>query len=133
MMMFAFPIFGIFFLLFCFGILGRVLFRRMRGDRQAQRLGADMKGEKQGSFPFTRSKASGVSDLQAKVFRLAVQRGGRLTLSDIVVEMGLGLDEAEKLMDRMMDGIRVRLEVNEKGTMFYEFPEIMSQIPRDEP
>lgn len=65
---------------------------------------------------------------EADVFRLAARRGGTLTLSDVVLGTGLGLKEAERFMDQMVDGVRVRMEINPRGAIVYEFPEIVSRL-----
>ena len=76
--------------------------------------------------------ARNVSDHSAtmvsKVFRLATKRQGRLTLSDIVIESGLGLKEAERFMDSLVDGLHVQIEVDAKDLINYEFPEIQARL-----
>lgn len=65
--------------------------------------------------------------LAASIFRLANRLGGRLTLSDIVIETGMDPKQAEKFIESMIDGIRIRMEVDEKGIVYYEFPEILAR------
>ena len=65
---------------------------------------------------------------QVMMFRLAFRSKGRLTLSEVIVESGMDLDRAEKLMDRMVDGSRVQMNVNDNGIIFYEFPEIIARF-----
>jgi hypothetical protein len=65
--------------------------------------------------------------LEGQIFRLAKRRGGTLTLSEIIIETGLGLKEAERFMDDLVDGRHVRLEVNGNGRLVYEFPELMER------
>lgn len=67
-------------------------------------------------------------DLQAKVFQLAYRLKGRITVSDIVAETGLSVQEAEELVEGMVDNSRVRMEVNDNGLVTYEFPEIISRF-----
>jgi hypothetical protein len=69
-------------------------------------------------------------NLQAKVFRIAYRRKGRITVSDVVIETSLGLKEAEELLNGMVDGMRVRMEVDPNGMVFYEFPEIISRFEK---
>jgi hypothetical protein len=71
-----------------------------------------------------------VQNLQAKVFRIAYRRKGRITVSDVVIETSLGLKEAEELLNGMVDGLRVRMEVDPNGMVFYEFPEIISRFEK---
>lgn len=66
--------------------------------------------------------------LEARVFRAAYKLRGRLTVSDVVIETGLGIQEAEELMNGMVDGLRVRMEVDDRGRVVYEFPEIIDHF-----
>jgi hypothetical protein len=76
-----------------------------------------------GTFP--REGAASRQPTQAELFRLANKLKGRLTVSDIVVATGLSVSEAEALAESMVDGIRVRMEVDDRGIVTYEFPEII--------
>lgn len=67
------------------------------------------------------------AQLQVLLFRLAKRRGGTLTLSDIIVETGLGVYEAEELMKAVVDNTYIRIEVTDEGRVIYEFPELMEQ------
>ncbi len=64
------------------------------------------------------------SPSDATIFRLAKRLNGRLTVSDVVVETGMGSGESEALLQRMVDGTRVRMEVERNGTIVYEFTEL---------
>lgn len=66
--------------------------------------------------------------LEARVFRLAHRGKGRLTVSDVVVEMGLSVADAEELLQGMVDNVRVRMEVRENGVVVYEFPELLDRF-----
>ncbi len=68
---------------------------------------------------------------EVKIFRLAQQMKGRITLSDIVIATNLGLKEAERVIDGMVDGVHVSMEVNDKGRVVYEFPEIITRFEDD--
>ena len=65
------------------------------------------------------------SQVDGALFRLAKRRGGRITLSDIVIETGLGLKEAERYMDAMADQSHVSLEADDRGRPVYLFPELL--------
>lgn len=65
---------------------------------------------------------------EAKIFKLAQQMKGRLTLSDIVIATNLSLKEAEQIIDAIVDGVHVSIEVNDKGHVVYEFPEIIARF-----
>lgn len=71
-------------------------------------------------------------NIESQIFKLAYQRKGRLTVSDVVIETGLGIDEAERLIQGMVDNARVRMEVNDRGLVVYEFPEILSRFEEEE-
>ena len=62
---------------------------------------------------------------EAAIYRLAKSRQGRITVSDVVVETGMSAAQAEETLQGMLDGMRVRVEVTDNGTMLYEFPELM--------
>ncbi len=62
------------------------------------------------------------------MFQLAYKFKGSITVSDIVVETGLSVQEAESLVQGMVDNSRVRMEVSEDGLVTYEFPEIISRF-----
>jgi hypothetical protein len=69
---------------------------------------------------------------EAQIFKLAYRLKGRITISDIVVETGLSIDQSEELIEHMVDGVRVRMEVNQKGMVVYEFPEILERFESGE-
>ncbi len=69
--------------------------------------------------------------LQSRVFKLAYSLGGRVTVSDIVIETGLSVDEAESLLQSLVDNARVRMEVDDRGMLTYEFPEIQARAERE--
>ena len=63
--------------------------------------------------------------LQQKVLRLATQRGGTLTVTEVASDMSLSLPAAEKVLVSMDDGFRVRSEISKDGVLYYEFPEVL--------
>ncbi len=65
---------------------------------------------------------------EAAIFKLAYRLKGRLTVSDIVVETGLGVDESERLVESLVDNVRVRMEIDDRGIVTYEFPEIIRRF-----
>ncbi len=66
------------------------------------------------------------SNTESAVYRLAQNNGGRLTVSDLVIDSGLPPSKAEKLLQSLTDGQRVRMEVTNTGTIVYEFPELIA-------
>ncbi|GEM_PF-1464361 len=69
--------------------------------------------------------------LQSRVFKLAYRLGGRVTVSDVVIETGLSVDESEELLQSLVDNARVRMEVDDRGMMSYEFPEIQARAEHE--
>jgi len=68
---------------------------------------------------------------EARIFRLAQKRGAVLTVSDVIVELELGAEEAERLLDRMTDGLRVRMEMGSSGLARYVFTELLRTTDRE--
>jgi hypothetical protein len=66
--------------------------------------------------------------LRVAVFKLAYKLEGSITVSDIVVELGLDASEAEELIQSMVDNQRIRMEVQEDGLVVYEFPEFLRRF-----
>ena len=62
--------------------------------------------------------------LQRQVLLLASEKGGELTVSEVAARLNLSLPAAEKVMDAMEDGLRVRSEITDEGLIVYEFPEL---------
>jgi predicted RNA-binding Zn-ribbon protein involved in translation (DUF1610 family) len=66
-----------------------------------------------------------LTGLQRSVLRLAKQTGGVLTVTDVAADLNLSMEVAEKVLEEMDDGFRVRSEVTTEGVIVYEFPEVM--------
>jgi len=127
------------FFLFPFGILIPFLFvflalrfgsRLLQDFRRGGRLdsqGRWVPGAGAGN-PLDVFRAPRGQSLEARIFRAANKQRGRLTVSDVVIETGLGIKEAEELINGMVDGLRVRMEVDERGLVVYEFPEIIARF-----
>lgn len=132
MMLFPWPFQFLFVILFFFLVIriGMKLFGGFfddsrRDDRNLpwyRRTGAFPRGDGAG-FPLSRP-----GNLELRIFRLAHKLKGRITVTDIVLETGLGVQEAEETVNRMVDGMRVRMEVDGKGIVVYEFPEIIARF-----
>jgi len=65
---------------------------------------------------------------EVTIFKLAYRLKGRITISDLVIETGLAVAEAEELIQNMVDGSRVKMEVDDRGMVVYEFPEIIARF-----
>jgi len=72
-------------------------------------------------------RQSVIQALNRKVLRLATERSGILTVTDVAAELNLTLPAAEKIMIGMDDGFRVRSDISKEGVLYYEFPEVMHQ------
>jgi hypothetical protein len=79
-----------------------------------------------------RSAGSRSRSIENRIFRAAYKRKGRLTVSDIVLETDLSIKEAEEVLNGMVDGTHVRMEVLDNGLVVYEFPEIIARFSGDE-
>ena len=79
-----------------------------------------------------RSGGSRSRSIESRIFRAAYKQKGRLTVSDIVLETDLSIKEAEEVLNGMVDGTHVRMEVLDSGLVVYEFPEIIARFSRGE-
>ncbi len=70
-------------------------------------------------------------NIEGVIFNLAYSLKGKITLSDIIIETGLSMKEAEGTINQMVDGIRVSMEVDDQGLVVYEFPEIIARQKKD--
>jgi hypothetical protein len=77
------------------------------------------------------SLPTGSRGIESRIFRAAFKHRGRLTVSDIVLETDLGIREAEEVINGMVDGTHVRMEVQDSGLVVYEFPEIISRFENE--
>jgi len=71
-----------------------------------------------------RFASRGRSSVQ-ELFRLARRHRGVLTVSDVVSELGLEPQDAERLLDEVADGTRVDIEVEQDGVVRYVFRELV--------
>ena len=74
-----------------------------------------------------RKSRTGDQSIQSQIMRLAFENGGRLTVTDVVLEMKLPIKQAEETLNNMVDGYRVRMEVKDSGTIVYEFTELINR------
>jgi len=134
-MMFFFPFgFLISILLIFFAVrVGMRFFQRFFGDNPEPGAGKLPQGR--GSWSWLPAEWRGLGGrspqaLEAKIFRIAYRRKGRITVSDVVIEVGIAIKEAEELLNGMVDGMRVRMEVDPSGMVIYEFPEIIARFEK---
>lgn len=75
-----------------------------------------------------------ISSLQLPVLKLAAQRGGQLTVTEVAAQLGWPMQRAEKILQSLDDGIRVDSDVTDEGVIVYQFRELMlAQPPAPEP
>lgn len=63
--------------------------------------------------------------LQQPVLRLAGERGGRLTVTEVASSLGWPMRRAEKVLNSLEDGLRMASDVTREGVIVYEFRELM--------
>lgn len=69
-------------------------------------------------------RAALLSSLQLPVLKLASERNGRLTVTQVATQLGWTLPRAEKVLESLEDGYRVSSEVTDEGLIVYEFREL---------
>lgn len=69
-------------------------------------------------------KKAGNVYVESDIYRLAARLEGKVTVSDLVTELGIEPQEAKETLETMTDGLRVRMEVDDDGMIFYAFPEL---------
>lgn len=70
-------------------------------------------------------RAALIARMQMPVLKLAAERSGRLTVTEVAAHLGWPLRRAEKVLQSLDDGWRVNSEVTDEGVIVYEFREIM--------
>jgi ribosomal protein S27AE len=70
-------------------------------------------------------RAALIAELQLEVLRLARERGGRLTVTEVAAALDWPLRRAEKVLISLDDGLRVDSEVSDEGVIVYEFREVL--------
>jgi len=77
-----------------------------------------------------RTRDAGVRSSQREIMQLAQVSGGLLTVSDVVLATGFSMKQAEEILNAMVDGFRVKMEVTESGIVHYEFTELIGNRER---
>ena len=113
---FGFPFFmGGPFLWLIIGVAGYFIMRRFFVSTNRQQYPPIDKTESYG-----REQES----IETSIYRLAAKLGGTITVSDVVTDMSIEPKKAEKKLESMADGVRIRMEVDDAGIVYYEFPEL---------
>ncbi|NNL31047.1 MAG: hypothetical protein HKO77_08500 [Gemmatimonadetes bacterium] len=68
-----------------------------------------------------------LQDLNRQVLLLATQKQGVLTVTDVAAALNLSIPAAEKVLEGLDDGFRVRSDISKEGVLYYEFPEVKHQ------
>lgn len=63
--------------------------------------------------------------LQLPVLKLAREKGGHLTVTEVATDLGWPIRRAERVLQSMDDGLRVTSDVTDEGVIVYEFPELL--------
>ena len=66
------------------------------------------------------------SAMDARIIRLAATNSGTLTLSDVVLETGMNLKDAEKYMDGLVANSHAQLSLTGQDRFVYDFPDLMT-------
>ena len=123
----GFGFFSLLPILFIFLVLHmvRIALRGTRGQRRPEAVwGRDYREQTAAREQPRRGR------LENRVFRLAYRLGGRLTVSDLVVDLDFSIGEAESFLNQLVDSTRVTMEVRDDGLVYYEFPEIIARRHR---
>jgi hypothetical protein len=70
-------------------------------------------------------RAAMISSLQKPVLKLAAEREGILTVTDVAASLGWSMRRAEKVLQSLDDGWRVNSEVTDEGVIVYQFRELL--------
>lgn len=130
-----FGIFSFVFPLFFFIIVIRVLrsiFRSSSRRSLEDKIRDTLPGPADDYSTVSRYPAPVRSLGEGDIFRLADKMKGRLTLSDIVIATNLNMHDAEEVIESMVDGVHVTMEVDDRGRVTYEFPEIIARHEKPE-
>jgi hypothetical protein len=64
--------------------------------------------------------------LEHKIFYFARSQNGQVTITEIVMELGISADEAKKLMDNLVVKGFCEMQIAESGTIVYKFNDLSS-------
>lgn len=70
-------------------------------------------------------RATLLTALQQPVLRLAGERAGRLTVTEVASSLSWPMRRAEKVLNSLEDGLRVVSDITREGVIVYEFRELM--------
>ena len=70
---------------------------------------------------------SSAQSIETQIIKLAAGYAGVLTVTDVALATGLGIQRIEKVLNNMVDGLRVTMRVEDSGMIVYEFPEIVER------
>lgn len=117
---FMFPGFGMFFGIVFVLIIPVVIFFGVKFMR-----GLTEQSNKSLRKDESRTPKIGAQSFQNKIMRLASNSGGILTVTDVVMATELSIKQAEEMLNSMVDGYRVKMEVKDSGVIVYEFTELI--------
>lgn len=62
---------------------------------------------------------------EKEIFRIAREKGGRVSITDLISESSISSEETEQILKKLVDKGYVGLKVTDSGVMMYEFLETM--------
>ncbi|MCI0412422.1 hypothetical protein L0222_06420 [bacterium] len=77
------------------------------------------------------SRKSILASREKEILRLAKQKGGELTLPDIVSETSMNTEEADEIMRELVVKRYVDMKITNQGTVIYEFFELVKDKPEE--
>jgi hypothetical protein len=93
--------------------------------------GALLVGGAVAAFRRSRLLSQSALDMEEKyqrrrILELAGRRQGKLTVADVATSLGIDFKEAEHILDTLVDGHHVDVEVSDEGRFFYVFPDLIA-------
>jgi hypothetical protein len=77
------------------------------------------------------SRRTILASREKEVLRLAKQRGGELTVPEIVSETSMNTEEADEIMRELVVKRYVDMKITNQGTVIYEFFELVKDKPEN--
>lgn len=92
-------------------------------------LGRSLKREKE-AVEIAEEDKDWLAEMKHATIQLAMEHGGVLTVTDVAADLEVTLEEAERTLTALDDGVRVTSSVTEDGVIVYEFKEVKHRQSR---
>ena len=79
------------------------------------------------------SRKSILASREKEVLRLAKNKGGTLTIPEIVSETSMNTEEADEIMRELVVRQYVDMRITDQGSVVYEFHELRRERPEERP